>query len=149
MTKLFTPGSSNLAAIVQGDPNIIHRTGFGGKIIAPGLMQLQGLLALCGWKPGYVMEVSLKRPVVVSSNAIYVKNDNQNYSLVDGSTIYSTATVREAAMPQRPSSWSAQYGYSLTDEKLSPDSLKDWKTSKDSTSSWWRNKKIRRCKGTL
>lgn len=123
---LFTPESSNLAAIVQGDPNIIHRTGFKGKTIAPGLMQLQGFLALCGWKPGYVMEVSLIRPVVVPSNARYVRNDDQNYSLVDGSITYSTATVREAAMPQRPSSWPAQYGYSLTDEKLSLDSLKDW-----------------------
>ena len=123
---LLTPENSNLAAIVQGDPNSIHRTGFEGKIIAPGLMQLQGLLALCGWKPGYVMEASLLRPVVVPSNARYVKNDDQNYSLVDGSITYSTATVREAVMLQKPTFWPAQYDYSLTDEELSPDSLEDW-----------------------
>ncbi|MFA5258502.1 MAG: hypothetical protein WC979_04185 [Candidatus Pacearchaeota archaeon] len=119
MTGLFTIENSRLAALVHGDPNEIHKIDRFGKIIAPGLMQLQGFLSMSGWKEGHILEVLLKKAVVVPNLELdYSIKKDGSYVLSDGDNIYSQARIFPAiSMPNFSSDFSP-VNYSFTNEDL-------------------------------
>ena len=121
---LFTRENSRLAALLHGDPNEVHLNQRFGKTIAPGLMQLQGFLAMHGWQKDCVFDVSLINPVIVPCNATYSATEN-GYSLTEQDKTYATLTM----VPLKkldPKNVFKTYRYSATDKETDPESL-DWR----------------------
>jgi hypothetical protein len=124
--------NSRLAAMLHGDPNEIHSNNRFGVIIAPGLMQLQGFLAMNNWQPGHSMDVTLETPLVVpNSKAEYFPNTSNsgfNYSLEDDRKTFSTACIKQRTKSSQFFGLVIKtYGYELSHENIS---LKDsdWQT---------------------
>ena len=119
MTGLFTIENSRLAALAHGDPNEIHKTDRFGKIIAPGLMQLQGFISMVGWKEGHILEVLLQKAVVVPNLQLdYSIEEDGSYVLKDKDNIYSQARLFPASSIPDFSSKFSPVHYSFTKEDL-------------------------------
>ena len=126
MTNLFTIENSRLAALLHGDTNEVHKSNKFGKVIAPGLMQLQGFVSLFGWRENHMLEVLLKRPVVVPNPELNYETDGKTYSLKDNSQVYSTARlVKVESMPIFNNASYLSYNYSFTKENISLEDS-DW-----------------------
>ncbi|VVB78278.1 Uncharacterised protein [uncultured archaeon] len=119
MEELFTTENSRLAALVHGDPNEIHKNNRFGKIIAPGLMQLQGFISMFGWKEDHLLEVILKKPVVVPNLKLdYYMIEEGTCVLKDENEVYSEARLIPAQSMPNLSKGSTAYKYSFTEEDL-------------------------------
>ncbi|MDP2925712.1 MAG: hypothetical protein Q8N99_05050 [Nanoarchaeota archaeon] len=123
---LFTEENSRLAALLHGDPNEMHINNRFGRIIAPGLMQLQGFVAMHKWSPDKAIEVKLEKALAVPCNALYKCEENTSYLLSDGEKIYSRALVKDLKQIQKSGSCLQKYRYELTDEQVSLDALRNW-----------------------
>jgi hypothetical protein len=126
MENLYTQENSKLAAYVQGDPNEMHINNRFGKIIAPGLMQLSGFITKTGWRPRNKIELGLIKPIIVPSNAKYIKEDKINHFLVDNQNLYSNARISLSKPPKIPLSTDKRYSYSIN-YSTNLEEIKDWK----------------------
>ncbi|MBS3079351.1 hypothetical protein J4218_04470 [Candidatus Pacearchaeota archaeon] len=125
MTSLFTPENSRLAALLHGDPNEVHLNSRFGKIIAPGLMQLQGFIVANGWKENCLFDINLESPVIVPCNAVY-SSVGHGGSLLDKDKTYATLNIRPLIKSDSPNVVKS-YRYSSTDRDINPETL-DWRT---------------------
>ena len=120
---LFTQENCELAARLQGDPNIFHyMNNIYNKVIAPGLMQLQGFVALRGWRPGRTMTVDL-------IESIFAPNPDAHYDLehcYHGQKTFSTAEISQSMDLKLPINFDHSYSYNLTKEKMLVKDLKPW-----------------------
>jgi hypothetical protein len=132
MRILFTEENSRLAALLHGDTNDAHKNKRFGKIIAPGLMQLQGFVARHGWDAGKLIEVSLEKALVVPNpNAGYsFIEKGKSYILGDDFQTYARANIYDSRFPEFDEGLVDFYNYSLTKEQATMSQLKDWRNYK-------------------
>lgn len=90
--ELFTPEKSELAAILQGDPNPIHyRENNIGVQIAPGLEQAGRIIKETGWLPGKQLIIEFHKPLKVPNDAKFRIRDGIEIS--DRNTVYSYTEI--------------------------------------------------------
>ena len=123
--KFFTKENSRLAALIHGDPNEVHLNQRFGKTIAPGLMQLQGFIALAGWKEDTVFDVDLTSSIVVPSDAEYYYSTSSGYSIKNANNTFAKAKIRTETK-FNIQECSQSYKYRLTKENINPECL-DWR----------------------
>lgn len=93
MSNAFSPEKSELAALLQGDPNPIHyRINHVGVQIAPGLEMLARGLQATGWKPGHIITIEFKDVLKLPSNAA-IQTTPDGFEVRDDKISYATAAI--------------------------------------------------------
>ena len=108
-----------MAAASHGDPNLIHRKNERfSRVIAPGLLQLQGFTALFGWMPHHKINVRFETALQVPSEAVYRFDNPNQISLIDKNITFSVATVEQSGQLPTATNASTSFIYKFLDQPL-------------------------------
>jgi hypothetical protein len=122
MDDIFSERISELAARVHGDPNIVHYMDNDfGKQIAPGLQQVQGFIAMYGWKPGKRLEVTLPHPLVVPNPGVVY----DEVSLHDDKETFAGFSIDDLLSPEIPDRYKFSCSYRFGGSN-SPEDIEEW-----------------------
>lgn len=160
MTKtLFNSLNTELAALLQGDPDLVHYRKDDPISdcenpypiqIAPGMMQLLGFISHYSWQPGHLIDVRLHEKLVVP-------NPDAKYHVNDGKIDLNVLTKRNDTRPFSSAELSynpttsvssfltGTYEYELINDVLDADKLKDWENFSQLSPSISKNNIARYC----